>query len=56
MLLKEIITWLMTVRGEVISKLRRKKGVEDDVYVIRITPDKERTQTGLVQMSVERRR
>lgn len=46
----------MTGWGEVISKLRRKKGVQGDVYVIRITADKERKQTGLVQMPVERRR
>jgi len=41
--------------GKVISKMRRKKGVQDDVYIIRITPDKERKQAGLAQTSVERR-
>lgn len=44
----------MTGWGKVNSKLRRKNRAQDEVYIVRIIPVKEKNQAGLVQMTGEK--
>jgi len=46
-LLKKNVSWLAMGWGKVHSELRRKKGVQDHVCIIREAADKERKQAGL---------